>query len=82
MTTRLLLADPSPPADGAEAAAEDGPLGELRRRLTLLQGPQVLFSPQPPPFLIPSLYVMLVMATLASTELSSWATLLLSLRAE
>ncbi|BDA49326.1 probable kinetochore protein spc7 at C-terminar half [Coccomyxa sp. Obi] len=40
MTTGLLLADPSPPADGAEGAADDGPLGELRRRLTLLQGPQ------------------------------------------
>ena len=42
MTTGLLLADPSPPADGVDAAPEDGPLGELRRRLTLLQGPQVM----------------------------------------
>lgn len=52
MTTGLLLADPSPPVDGAEGAAEDGPLGELRRRLTLLQGPQVTpFRPPSPDFL-------------------------------
>lgn len=41
MTTGLLLEDISPPADGAD----DGPLGELRRRLTLLQGPQVPLLP-------------------------------------
>ena len=42
MTTGLLLEDPSPPADGAAeeapaAGGDEGPMGHLRRRLTLLQ---------------------------------------------
>ncbi len=44
MTTGLLLEDITPPADGAD----DGPLGELRRRLTLLQGPQARPLPSAP----------------------------------
>lgn len=39
MTTRLLLEDTSAPAGADEAT---GPLGQLRKRLTLLQGTQVL----------------------------------------
>jgi hypothetical protein len=38
MTTGLLLEDTSPPADDE---ADQGPLGQLKRRLTLLKGPQV-----------------------------------------
>ena len=43
MTTGLLLDDTSPPMDGAPEDAQaadgddDGPMGHLRRRLTLLQ---------------------------------------------
>lgn len=40
MTTGLLLDDLSPP-DQAAGEADEGPMGQLRRRLTLLQGAQV-----------------------------------------